>query len=184
MSGPIGICQVCRNRHELGHFDGRSVCEECYKVMEEGYKRNVASGKVKLPEEDESGLEIPKIPQSSSSQAWNSVDADEKSRYLEVIKGASEETILEVIDNLVSEKILVHDFHKIIQNERWFSIVDLRRIALKVNPLLDRPEDKKVRVNRKGKKPCLNQHLILTPLPQEPQLPELQQPELLPELHL
>jgi hypothetical protein len=34
--------------------------------------------------------------------------------------------------------VFEYDFMRIIENERWFSLMDLRRLALKVDPFFER----------------------------------------------
>ena len=170
VSGPIGQCDICRNRHELGGFDGRMICEECFKCMQAGLEKKRAAIQGDAPPPP---CQAPQV----AIQTWNAVEGDEKARYLDIIRGASPQIVSEVIDNLVQERVLEHDFHKIIQNERWFSIVDLRRIALRVNPEFDSPPPatrEEVTVKPKGKKKCqtrrqtrMHQPPLLQPIPQE-----------------
>ena len=137
-AGPIGNCQVCFNRKELGHYpDGRAVCEECWEALEFGRRRNIESGKIQVPADLDLESPAPVTPSIETQvplSAWTSTDADERSRYLRIIQSAKREVIEGVIGKLVHSGVLHLDFHKIIQNERWFSIIDLRRIAEQVDP--------------------------------------------------
>lgn len=157
-TGPLGVCQICQCRSELGQYeDGRQICEECYQAMSLGKDRNIAAGKV-LPPAEGGAFPAPTVYESRTtlpSPVWDSMEVSERSRYIEVIKEkATPEVIKQVITALVSEGTLTHDFHKIIQNERWFSVLDLRKIALKVSPNFEKPPrgpDKKVRAKRRSK---------------------------------
>ena len=80
------------------------------------------------------------LPSPSPEKA---VKEDEKRRYLDLILGsATDELIDEIVSEIVEKKILHYDFSRIIENERWFSIMDLRRIALKVSPDFEKPSKK------------------------------------------
>ena len=157
-TGALGQCQICQCRAELGAYeDGRSICEECFEAMSAGKQRNIDAGKcIPLPGFSAVGFE--KETEAAKLQVglqvgWDSISAGERLRYIEVIREkATTEVIKQVISALVSEGTLTHDFHKIIQNERWFSVLDLRKIALRVSPNFEkspRGPDKKVRAKRR-----------------------------------
>jgi hypothetical protein len=126
-TGPIGICQICQNKAELHGIpnDERNMCEECAEVM--------LAGRNKKQE----------MVQATPRPVFQSVQqvpmSDEKALYLYTIRSKIKtEQIGAAIEELIDKKVFEYDFMRIIENERWFSLMDLRRLALKVDPFFER----------------------------------------------
>lgn len=135
-SGPIGFCQVCRNKAELQAIpgDSRSMCGDCAVTLTSGMKRRKVG-----PYSEELLGPKPIAPVASWQYQPGVVmplvnGNDEKRKYLEVIRQAEPGFIDKTINEIVSKKILHFDFNRIIENDRWFSVLDLRRMALDVDP--------------------------------------------------
>lgn len=118
----LGTCDVCRNRAELTEFksDGRRLCGDCTLVMNSG-------AFVKK------GEQRPKV-QERVAEEFSSDDL-ERETYLEIIKNkANDEWVNKLIKEIISKKILKYDWFRVIQQHRWFSVLDLRRFALDLDP--------------------------------------------------
>ena len=60
---------------------------------------------------------------------------DEKSKYLDVIRNnATPAFVDKAVREIVKKGILHYDFARIIENDRWFSVMDLRAMALLADP--------------------------------------------------
>ena len=130
-TGPIDICQVCMNRSELGQIpgDNRFMCEDCSKAILHGRKQKAVAPALASP--------------SSVTMTPVVVHSDEKELYLYTIRGKiTEEQIEEVVRDLVEKRVLQFDFNRIIENDRWFSLMDLRRLTLRVDKNADKTKPK------------------------------------------
>lgn len=118
----LGTCDVCRNRAELTEFksDGRKLCGDCTLVMNSG--SFVKKGEKKHQ------------AQERFAEEMDSNDL-ERDTYLEIIKSkATEKWVKNLIKEIIAKKILQYDWFRVIQQSRWFSVLDLRRFALDLDP--------------------------------------------------
>lgn len=135
----LGPCDICRNRAELAPYsDGRQICGDCMEAMLAGEARRG------LTQPEPAPLDPP--PPSSEREA-----------YLATINKATPVQINKIVRRLVRERVFHVEFDQIVRNERWFSLMDLRRIALEVDSRLkscSHPTDK---VRKRRSKPCQSQ---------------------------
>lgn len=120
----LGECQVCRNRAEVQSIpDGRKVCGDCLKVL---------SGKLKKIHQEQ------RPPQVQEEQV-----TDERTGYLNfILENADQEWVKNFIIETVAGKILLYDWQNVIANERWFSVLDLKRFSCEIRESIEqvRPE--------------------------------------------
>lgn len=148
-TGIIDFCSGCKQRAEL---QGNGLCGDCNKEQE--FEDN--DPRKKLPTRVDPQKYLVK-KDNPVQQFEGNIDNNEKSKYLEIILGASQSLIDEVVKDIYEKRILHYDFNQVVQNERWFSLMDLRRMALKINPEMEKSEteegvkmdDKKLTKRRK-----------------------------------
>lgn len=131
--GRMGFCAQCRNKAEVSVYPGgnpQAICGDCYqedmKLEEIISERNGATqgGPMLAPHV------IAAAP----------VQVSERDRYINCIQSkASPEWLEGFINEVIIKNVLKFDWKEIIQNQRWFSILDLRRFALQVDPAVDDP---------------------------------------------
>lgn len=122
MTSKIAICDLCHNRAEIFDTEKGNICGNC---IEEPNGRQTPQ-KDKTPQPVETAFYSVPEPVSMS---------EEKKKYLEVIRDhVTEDLKKEVIKEIRRKKLLFYDFMHVVENDRWFSLVDLRRIALKADP--------------------------------------------------
>ncbi len=122
-----GICAQCRNKAEVKTYPNDNpdpICEKCY-VDNQRLEKKIA---------EKGGAAI--ASESAPSRINEVLGAsDERERYIQaIIQGASDKWIESFIKEVVVKNVLRYDWKEIIKFERWFSILDLRRFALEVNP--------------------------------------------------
>lgn len=136
-AGRISICAQCKNKSEVKVYPNDNpdpICEDCYKEnlrletqIEERHKMGVSEG-------GPIGKTV-RVINSSSSFAIFETPSSERQRYIDVIVGGANSKWLDsFIQEVIVKRVLQYDWKTIIQNERWFSILDLRRLALEVDP--------------------------------------------------
>ena len=127
--GAIGICAQCRNKAEVSLYPNDNpepICESCY-------RDNQKLEKVISDKREASGIRD--VRPIAERQPQNVTGDPERDRYIEVItEGAKDEWVTSFIREVVTKNVLKYDWKYIIRNERWFSVLDLRRFALEVNP--------------------------------------------------
>ena len=136
--GVIGFCMICRNKAELHKVlgDSRDMCGDCAEAITYGMKRR----KVGPYSEEIVGAKAKVVPTQAVSPNGEQ-PTDEKSNYLKIIRdGVSPDMIDTIIQEILVKKILHFDFNRIIENDRWFSVLDLRRMALQVDPDFEKPK--------------------------------------------
>lgn len=124
----IGRCNQCGNQSELKIYPNdnpQAICENCHR---DNLK---LEGKI---------LEKKAVVNVVEVSSNNHQVSDERSRYINIIVSkASDQWLDSFIKEVVVKKVLIYDWKTIIQNERWFSILDLRRFALDIDPDMDKP---------------------------------------------
>lgn len=137
----IGTCAQCMNKAEVHVYPNdnpQAICENCH------------NENMKL----EKKIQDKTVVKSSESIGYRLEPSnDERDQYIRVIcNKASEEWVKSFIKEVVTRKVLTYDWRTIIRNERWFSILDLRRFALEIDPDMDKVEEKQgfsLQVNEK-----------------------------------
>ena len=130
MSLTIDSCQICRQRAELMLYkpDGRMVCGECRMVMDAGAVLHVGENQTGQPEFY--GRSV-----VSNLQPGMTEEEMERQKYIGVIASkANDAWITRLIKEVISKRILKYDWQRVIANPRWFSVLDLRRFALDLDP--------------------------------------------------
>ena len=145
----IGPCAQCGNKAEIKTYPGfnpQAVCENCQrdnerleeKIIEKAGEKKQAQNRVVTEE-------MPVYV------------GDERELYIRTISNkATDEWLKRFIKEVVIKQVLRNDWKTIIRNERWFSLLDLRRFALEVDPDVDKPNppdsvhifEPKVRIKR------------------------------------
>lgn len=132
MALKIDICQICHQRAELMLYDSREICGECMIVMNAGGVRK----------EGESPLKAK--PEHILPERVGPVDTYEdleRSTYLRIIQAKhTKRWVVKFIAEVVAKKILKFDWFTVIENKRWFSVLDLRRFAIELDPGLETRE--------------------------------------------
>lgn len=155
ITGAIGTCAQCRNKAEVAHYpydpvdnpqpNPDEICESCYKAnVELEHKITDAGGN--RPESHNKPADVPAGQAGPgpgvSSIMTPSVDAfaAERARYLEVIFAKSnDEFVDKFIDEVVKKSVLKFDWKEIMKSVRWFSVLDLRKFALELDPNFEKP---------------------------------------------
>lgn len=127
-AGTIGPCAQCHNKAEVAKYPGdnpEQICEKCH-LENMALERKI--GEVH-------GHPAPTFaPPVRYSTAETGGDP-ERELYLRVIsEGATEDWVEDFIKEVLTKNVLKYDWKQIIRSERWFSILDLRRFALDINP--------------------------------------------------
>lgn len=130
----IGHCPACGQRAEIINSRFGRICDSCAQ-REEQLEAQHQGGNTR----SSSGLVVHRQPTAAP------VSVDERTKYLEVIRGASKPMVDRIVARLVRERVFHVEFDRIIENERWFSLMDLRRIALMVDPKFESPAEPKQR---------------------------------------
>lgn len=145
----IDNCHVCRQRAELMLYapDNRMVCGECRLVLDAGAVRNLDEPFKSNGKGHESGIRHVAPLTDQEEQ----VDY-ERQGYLDVIQRKADSVwVAKLIKEVVAKKILKYDWFRVISNPRWFSVLELRRFALELDPEFEREvpeEDEPERVPR------------------------------------
>lgn len=137
MSLVIDNCQVCKNRSELKTFepDGRQVCGECLEALIFGNARKRAE--IAEPEQQV----IYGVGNKTRLTVAPQTRDPERQEYLDVIlRKADPSWVQKFIKEVVAKKILRYDWQTVIGQERWFSLLDLRRMAIELEPNIEHPE--------------------------------------------
>lgn len=129
-TGIIDYCPDCKQRTELMRT---GICENCQK--EKDWEDQ--DPRKKLPPRVDPAPYLKKNqPVCAPGEPTMS---PEKERYLTVIReGMTTQMVDEIVKDIYEKRILHYDFNQIINNDRWFSLMDLRRMALKVDPNFER----------------------------------------------
>ena len=126
-TGIIDFCPGCKQRSELM---GNGHCAKCNE--EQAWEDS--DPRKKLPPRVDPAPYLKKNQNSAQAIELHEEVTPEKARYLEIIRSASPELVDEIVKDIYEKKILHYDFNQIVLNERWFSLMDLRRMALRINP--------------------------------------------------
>ena len=130
--GKIGMCAQCHNKAEVHKYPNDNpdpICEDCYKENQQLEK------KIQSKAEQVQSAQV-------TLDVSTSYGSDERQQYLDVIwREATDEWLENLINEVLTKKVMYYDWKKIIMNERWFSILDLRRFALELCPDMDKPKD-------------------------------------------
>jgi hypothetical protein len=139
MVGAIGRCAQCGNNSEIRVYPNdnpQPICESCYLGNQQLEQ--------KITEKKESASIQTALENSRTGLLQSSIGSDERELYIRTISNkASDEWLKHFINEVVTKQVLIYDWKTIIRNERWFSLLDLRRFALEVDPNLDKPEPPK-----------------------------------------
>lgn len=129
-AGMIGICAQCRNKAEIALYDGDNpdpICESCHheNAKLEKFIANKNGNASQTFRQDQHSIS------KSQPQSYDS----ERERYIEIItSGADNKWVDSFIKEIVLKNVIKYDWKQVIRSERWFSVLDLRRFALDVNP--------------------------------------------------
>lgn len=132
LTGEIGICAQCRNKAEIRVYEGwnpEPVCEDCQRDNVNLEKKSQANGGASL---------LPPLKSSPASSVpvdfRGQTSTEERDRYIAVIAQADPKWVDRFIKEVMAKNVLLYDWKEIIKFDRWFSVLDLRRFALEVNP--------------------------------------------------
>lgn len=135
-TGRIGICAQCHNKAETKVYPGFNpdpVCENCQK--ENVALENKIDGQGKpsaIPGKDSTGNGA---GPGAGLPSRAPIDDPERAAYLRVIEEkADAEWLKKFIEEVLVKNVLQYDWKTIIRSERWFSVLDLRRYALDLDP--------------------------------------------------
>lgn len=129
--GRMGMCSQCKNKAEVAIYPGDNpdpICEDCYRqniVLEtEIQKKAVSPNPAPLD-----------IVQSSS------VMSGERFKYIECIcNKATDEWLDKFIREVIADQVIRYDLAEVLKNDRWFTILDLRRYAKQIDQNIDQPK--------------------------------------------
>ena len=133
--GHMGFCAQCKNKSEVRLYSGDNpepICEDCY-MSNQQLEAKIGNKEV--------------LALQGQNPAQNYISGspppptDERSIYLDVVSKASPEWVNKFISEIVTKQVLQYDWFTIVKNDRWFSILDLRRFALQVNPEFEKPKE-------------------------------------------
>ena len=151
----ISECQICRNRAELAPYrDGRMICGDCKDAMLAGEARRGIPPAEVQPDYVPENVQSPPPP------------AGERESYLRTLRRATPEIIDRIIRRLVRERVFHVEFDHVVRNERWFSLMDLRKISLEVEASLKLKRNLSDNSKHRRRSKCLSQpprRLIRTP---------------------
>ena len=171
----IGVCQICRNRAELQRFDGFEACEECCKAMQHGMDKRAQEQQPERPSPAPAVGICTAAPDAVAVPP--AADSDERARYLAQVKRADAALIDRIIRRLVRERVFHVEFDQVVENSRWFSLMDLRRLALEV-------EKQECRIPKRRSSKCPTRKQTRRIRIQKPLKEALQQPLLQMQLPL
>ena len=120
-TGGIGPCEICKNRAELCRIpdDARSMCGDCADAMLHGMNKKEQAAKQK------------QVVQTSSVVP----PSEERASYMETItQNITDDQKKDVISALVEKGVFFYDFDQVIANERWMTVLDLRKLAATMKP--------------------------------------------------
>ncbi len=130
-TGSIANCAQCMNKSEVRIYPNdnpQPICEDCYKENQ----------KLELKISDKA-VEAIRSQENYSFNPSTSNGNSERDKYIDTIcRMASDEWVKKFTKDI--KRMLVNDWQTIIRNERWFSLLELRRYALQVNPELEKPK--------------------------------------------
>ena len=136
--GHMGFCSQCRNKAEVHLYEGDNpdpICEDCHR--ENMKLEKIIADKERVAVAISNGQPYPALAQPGTGPT---VPVTEREKYINCIK---EKSTAPWIDNFINEvvekQILKFDFEMVLRNERWFTVLDLRRHALTLDPHLDDP---------------------------------------------
>lgn len=136
-AGRIGVCAQCHNKAEVAVYPGGnpdSICETCH--LDNQKLEAKIQEKHGTPAHDPRLVGTADVYQSNFGTRR---PVDERERYIAVISGkATEEWVDKFIKEVLTKNVLKFDWKEIIQSERWFSLLDLRRWALEVDPDMEK----------------------------------------------
>ena len=160
--GSIGVCAQCHNKAEVRVYPNdnpEAICEDCYRDNQK-LEQKIFDKSISV----QTGL-----GEGQQSLFQSSSGSEERDLYIRTICNKASDAWLErFIDEVVRKQVMVYDWKTIIRNERWFSILDLRRFALEVDPDLDKPVVVGARIfspsisvpKKRGRKPRQPKELI------------------------
>lgn len=131
-TGSIANCAQCLNKAEVRIYPNDNpdpICEDCYRDNQ------------KLEQKISDKSEEVRKESQVNHQSVNpySQSGSERDQYIDTIcRMASDEWVRKFTKDI--KRILINDWKTIIRNERWFSLLELRRFALEVNPEMDKPK--------------------------------------------
>lgn len=139
-TGSIATCAQCLNKAEVRVYPNDNpdpICEDCYQDNQK------LEHKIATKAEETRSLNTP-LPEAKETALFQS--SSEREKYIDVIcRMASDEWVKKFTKDI--KRVLVNDWQTIIRNERWFSLLELRRYALQLSPDMDKPPIKKVGFN-------------------------------------
>jgi hypothetical protein len=131
--GRMGRCSQCGNHAEIRIYPNdnpQPICENCYKENQV-LEQKIATKTDTVRQESQ---------YTSTPQFVSGEPNSEREVYIRAIcNKATDEWLTHFISEVVTKKVLIYDWRTIIRNERWFSLLDLRRFALEVDPNIDQP---------------------------------------------
>lgn len=164
VTGSIGTCDQCRNKAEVAVYpyhpydnpqpNPQPICESCYKENVKLEHKITESGGNRPESHNPPTVEVEGAKHVSSSGLQSSRNGEdpyaaERARYLQVIFEKADDAFVEkFITEVVVKSVLKFDWQEIMKLERWFSVLDLRKFALELDPMFDKP--KKSKRNKRG----------------------------------
>lgn len=129
-AGAIANCAQCLNKAEVRIYPNdnpQPICEDCYRDNQKLEHKIIEKAEASRPEP------------SYSFNPPPSNGGSERDRYIDTItRMASDEWVKKFTKDL--KRVLINDWQTIIRNERWFSLLELRRFALEVDSQFDKPK--------------------------------------------
>ncbi len=139
LTSSIGFCSQCRNKAEISVYPGDNpdpICGDCYQEN------------LKLEQAIADQGKQPQPTQNGAAQPAPVAQLPERERYIKTIcEKADDAWVGQFIEEVIVKNVLRYDWQTIIQNERWFSVLDLRRFALGLDPDVDKPKVKEKKIN-------------------------------------
>lgn len=138
--GHTGFCSQCRNKAEVKTYPGDNpdpICGDCY-------NENLKLERFIQDKQDASIVSTNGQTNLASSKTIPEILENERERYIKCIKEKANATWIDnFITEVVAKQILRFDFDQVLRNERWFTVLDLRRHALSIDPRIDNPSEPK-----------------------------------------
>lgn len=148
--GKIDRCECCGNRAELHSINGdpRKVCGDCAEAIIHGLKEKKRGPYEVLPEAPTQpsiaggSLSFTPVTKPAPVEVFETEEALEREAYLSsILAHITPKQVEKIIKDLYRKKVFQADFAKVVRNHRWFSLMDLRRIALEINSNVPKTND-------------------------------------------
>lgn len=136
-TGAIANCAQCMNKAEVRIYPNdnpQAICEDCYKDNQK-LEQKIATKAEAVSLNNAVDFKTDNTP---LLQSYSGLERD---KYIDIIcRMASDEWVKKFTSHI--KRALVNDWQTIIRNERWFSLLELRRFALQLDPDMDKQKPK------------------------------------------